>query len=177
MNDEFVWSAEFLDAAEFAGLATRAFGASPLGDVTGARTVIANYEFFRSQPGATAVSARTEDGAVAGFACGYPDFHWADGEWDDLVREALGAAAVRLVARFRVAFLAVGPEEQGFGLGRSLLRAVVPAGTAAAWLVTRDAATAAQGLFASEGWREIGRGPIVGPGQRGAVLWKEFPTD
>jgi ribosomal protein S18 acetylase RimI-like enzyme len=164
---------EFLDDERFATLAEAAFSASPLGDVGGGRAAIAMYEYFRSRPGANGVVARV-DGDVAGFAYGYPDFRWADhtSDWDDLLREAIGDRHEQLEGAYTVMFLAVSPDFQGEGLGRALLRAVVPTDAPAAWLATRDAVTAAQGLYASEGWREIGRGPLAGPGERSAVLWK-----
>lgn len=171
MDAEF--SNDFLHGNQFSAVAMAAFSASPLGDVGGGRAAVESYEYFRNRPGANAVTARI-GGEIAGFAYGYPNFRWADhtSEWDELLRAAIGDGHEELEGAYTVMFFAVSPDFQGEGLGRQLLRAIVPTDAAAAWLATRDAVTAAQGLFASEGWREIGRGALSGPGERTAVLWK-----
>ncbi len=161
-----------LPREEFVVLCEAAFSADP----GGARSTIAMYEYFPLRPGAAGVVATDASGRTLGFAYGYPGFRWADhtSPWDDLLREALHGEDERLVDSYTVMFLAVHPHTQGRGLGRTLLRAVIPPDTSSAWLATRDAGTPAQRLYAAEGWREIGRGPLAGPGEVGVVLWRRF---
>ena len=167
-----VWTRELLTATDVAQLAARSFSPPALDDADGGRAAAAMHRHFSARPGATGLTVRTTDGRVLGHAYGYPDFRWAahTSDWDDLLRAALGGEDPRLVGAWTLMLLAVDPDAQGRGLGRSLLRGAVPAG-ADAWLVTRDAATPAQRLYSAEGWTEIGRGPLGQPGDTSTVLF------
>jgi GNAT superfamily N-acetyltransferase len=162
----------FLTQDELDALSVAAFTDPVLDDQGGAIASSAMYSYFRSRPGAIGLVAR-EGGEVAGFSYGYPNFQWADhtSDWDDHLRASLRDPE-EIVGAFVVMCLMVHPDHQGLGIGTILLEDLVsPHETA--WLATRDAATAAQGLYAKAGWIEIGRGPLAGPGETSVVLLHE----
>lgn len=114
---------------------------------------------------------------MVGFAYGYLG---AAGQWwHDQVREAVGeAAAVRwLDGSFEVCELHVRPAQQGTGLGRDLLTALL-AGTPArtAVLTTPDLETRARGFYRAGGWVDLARDlRFPGDPRSFAVLGLDLP--
>jgi len=135
------------------------------------------YAHTRHTPGLVAVTAH-QDGELVGFGYGHP-WSWAantDG-WSAELADRLGAAAAAtLEGSFAVQLLAVAPEAAGAGLGRRLLGALLAAaGSPRAWLVTSDVDSPARRLYASTGWRELGRGPAAPNGAPALVLVRHRP--
>lgn len=129
------------------------------------------YGRLRGRDDLVAVEAR-EGAHLAGFAYGHP---WVredeDDAWTGELLARLGDAADLLDGSVVVYFLAVHPKQQGTGLGRELLRALLRAsGAKRAWLQTRDEPTPAMSLYLSEGWQPIGFGPEAPNGEPGRVL-------
>ena len=98
--------------------------------------------------------------------------------WHDQVREVLTAAVTRrwLDGAFEVCELHVRPVQQGQGLGRQVLDALLaqtPARTSV--LTTPDAPTRARGFYRAAGWVELA-GDVYFPGDSRAfaVLAKEL---
>lgn len=107
--------------------------------------------------GAALAVARV-DGSCVGFSTGwvtptpFPDAT----SWHRAINEALGEEVVnsRLAGSFELDELAVVERMRRRGVGRRLLEALIPRGSAA-WLVTSQRATAALGLYRSLGWDEL----------------------
>ncbi len=114
-----------------------------------------------AREGLRTVAAR-EHGRLVGVAYGHVG---APGQWwHDQVRGALAAAAGQdaaaqwLTGAFEVCELHVRPAQQGTGLGRALLHALldgVPAPTAV--LTTPDTETRARGFYRAGGWADLVR--------------------
>ena len=110
------------------------------------------------QDGLRAVAAQDAQGRLVGIAYGYLG---APGQWwHDQVRAALSdeLAAAWLDGSFEVCELHVRPAQQGTGLGRALLAALldgVPARTAV--LTTPDAETRARRFYRAGGWVDLVR--------------------
>ncbi|WP_143050074.1 GNAT family N-acetyltransferase [Asanoa ishikariensis] len=115
-----------------------------------------------SRPGFTAAVTRSLSGALTGFAYGYPTpTPFPTGRSYNKASAALGAGATELCGRFEVLELAVRPEAEGVGNGRTLLDSIV--GGRSAWLLTSANATRAVGFYRRRGWRPLGQadGAIV----------------
>jgi ribosomal protein S18 acetylase RimI-like enzyme len=120
----------------------------------------------------------TEDDRVVGFAYGYRTPEVPSEGWYGLVREAVGPDAAErwLAGQFAVVWIAVHPDHRGRGLGRRLLeRLLAEAGTDRAWLITHDLDTPARALYRSQGFQELGRGPLGWHDAERLVLGAELP--
>ncbi|GIF68526.1 hypothetical protein Ais01nite_65610 [Asanoa ishikariensis] len=108
-----------------------------------------------SRPDFTAAVTRDRSGALTGFAYGYPTAApFPTGRSYPKASAALGAGVNDLCGCFEVLELAVRPDAEGVGNGRTLLDAVV-AGRSA-WLLTSASATRAVGFYRRRGWRPLG---------------------
>jgi GNAT superfamily N-acetyltransferase len=110
------------------------------------------------RPGLRAVIAVEDGGRMVGVAYGYrgQPGQW----WHDQVRDALTGEQARewLTDAFEVCELHVRPAQQGTGLGRRLLEALlagVPSRTAV--LTTPDAETRARRFYRCGGWQDLRR--------------------
>ncbi|MEV7615267.1 GNAT family N-acetyltransferase [Streptomyces sp. NPDC089799] len=109
-------------------------------------------------PGARALGAFTEDGALAGFVYGMPNDrgHW----WSTIVEPYLKAGGNDhwLDDAFAVTELHVHPGFQGHGVGRELITRLTGSATETRSILSAiDTDTPARGLYRALGYRDLAR--------------------
>ncbi|MFJ9341561.1 GNAT family N-acetyltransferase [Streptomyces sp. NPDC101733] len=109
-------------------------------------------------PGARALGAYTDDGALAGFVYGMPNdrSHW----WSTIVEPHLRAGGEDhwLDGSFVITELHVHPGFQGHGVGRTLITEITDGAEETRSILSAiDTESPARGLYAALGYRDLAR--------------------